>query len=107
MQHNRFLIAIATAALFLSLAPIRQAGATDYYTYCDAEGKLVLSNKKPPEGSKIIKKQQLQDGPKEESNGGSESTPKLESGEQSKTLGSSPVCTEQPKRRSTRTSMLA
>ena len=47
--------------LFLGMAPAAQVMAEEYYTYQDANGKLVISNKKPPPGSKIIKKQDLPD----------------------------------------------
>ena len=40
-------------SLFLGLAAVGQA--EDYYMYHDPGGKLVISNKKPPPGSKIIK----------------------------------------------------
>jgi hypothetical protein len=42
--------------LFLGLALIRQAQAEDYYIYRDRHGKLVISNKEPPPGSKILKR---------------------------------------------------
>jgi hypothetical protein len=41
-------------ALFLSLAVVTQGQA-----YQDPDGKLVISNKPPPPGSKIIKQQNL------------------------------------------------
>jgi hypothetical protein len=43
-----FVVGFATAAF-----------AADYYTYRDPDGKLVISNKPPPPGSKIINKQDL------------------------------------------------
>lgn len=45
---------IAFCLAFL-LAFVTQGQAEDYYVYHDADGKLVLSNKKPPPGSKIIR----------------------------------------------------
>jgi hypothetical protein len=42
-------------ALFLGLAVVTPAQAEDYYIYHDPDGKLVISNKQPPPGSKIIK----------------------------------------------------
>jgi len=42
-------------ALFLGLAVVTRGQAEDYYIYHDADGKLVISNKEPPPGSKIIK----------------------------------------------------
>jgi hypothetical protein len=43
-------------ALFLGLATVTQGQAEDYYIYHDPDGKLVISNKKPLPGSKIIKR---------------------------------------------------
>jgi hypothetical protein len=43
-------------ALFLGLAVVTQGQAEDYYIYHDPDGKLVISNKEPPPGSKIIKR---------------------------------------------------
>jgi hypothetical protein len=48
--------------LFLGLALIRQAQAEDYYIYRDADGKLAISNKEPPPGSKIIKRHSWTEG---------------------------------------------
>lgn len=42
-------------ALFLGLAVVTQAQAEDYYFYEGPKGELVISNKEPPPGSKIIK----------------------------------------------------
>ncbi len=42
-------------ALFLGLAVITQGRAEDYYIYQAPNGELVISNKEPPPGSKIIK----------------------------------------------------
>jgi hypothetical protein len=42
-------------ALFLGLAVITQGQAEDYYIYQAPNGELVISNKQPPPGSKIIK----------------------------------------------------
>jgi hypothetical protein len=42
-------------ALPLGLALVTQCRAEDYYIYHDPDGKLVISNKEPPPGSKIIK----------------------------------------------------
>jgi hypothetical protein len=39
----------------LGLAVVTQGRAEDYYIYHDPYGKLVISNKEPPSGSKIIK----------------------------------------------------
>ncbi len=43
-------------ALFLGLAVATQGRAEEYYIYHDPDGKLVISNKEPPPGSKIIKR---------------------------------------------------
>src|SRR5262245_28483998 len=40
--------------LFLGLAVVTQSQAQDYYIYQTPNGALVISNKKPPPGSKII-----------------------------------------------------
>jgi hypothetical protein len=42
-------------ALFLGLAVVTQGRAEDYYIYQTPNGELVISNKEPPPGSKIIK----------------------------------------------------
>jgi hypothetical protein len=42
-------------ALFVGLAVVTQGEAEDYYIYHDPDGKLVISNKEPSPGSKIIK----------------------------------------------------
>lgn len=43
-------------ALFLALAVVTQGRAEDYYFYEGPKGELVISNKEPPPGSKIIKR---------------------------------------------------
>jgi hypothetical protein len=43
-------------ALFLGLAVVTPGQAEDYYIYRDPDGKLAISNKEPPPGSKIIKR---------------------------------------------------
>ena len=45
--------------LIVGLAQTTQGRAEEYYTYRDPDGKLVISNKLPPPGSKIIKQQTL------------------------------------------------
>ena len=42
-------------ALFLGLAVVTQGQAEEYYSYQSPNGKLVISNKQPPLGSKVIK----------------------------------------------------
>jgi len=44
---------------FIALAMIEQAYAGDYYIYQDFNGKLVISNYAPPQGSKVMKKETL------------------------------------------------
>ena len=44
-------------SLFMGLAQ-----AEEYYIYKDLNGKLVISNKEPPPGSRIIKQQTLPEG---------------------------------------------
>ena len=51
-------VALIFAALF-SLAAYGQA--EEHYIYKDAQGKLVISNKPPPPGSKLIRKLDLPD----------------------------------------------
>ena len=47
----------ALIALLLDVTAVTPAQAEDYYyIYRDADGKLVISNKEPPPGSKIIKR---------------------------------------------------
>jgi len=43
-------------ALFLGLALAAQSHAEDYYFYKGPKGELVISNKEPPPGTKIIKR---------------------------------------------------
>ena len=45
--------------LFMGLAQAKHVHAGEYYIYQDPDGKLVISNKPPPPGSKIIKQQTL------------------------------------------------
>ena len=42
-------------SLFLGLAIVTQGHTEDYYIYQTAKGDLVISNKQPPPGSKIIR----------------------------------------------------
>ena len=46
-------------ALFLGLALVTQGQAEDYYIYQAPNDELVISNKQPPPGSKIIKQQNM------------------------------------------------
>ena len=51
------------AVLFLGLAPFGPSQAEDYFIYHDPDGKLTISNKKPPPGSKIIQQRDLPEYP--------------------------------------------
>jgi hypothetical protein len=52
--------------LFLGLAVVTQAQAEDYYIYQTPNGALVISNQKPPPGSKITKRISFPDAPDNE-----------------------------------------
>jgi hypothetical protein len=54
---KRINVRAALIALFLGLAAIAPSLAEDYYIYRDPDGKLAISNKEPPPGSKIIRQQ--------------------------------------------------
>jgi hypothetical protein len=43
----------------MAFATATHARAEEYYTYRDPHGKLVISNKTPPPGSHVLKKQVL------------------------------------------------
>jgi hypothetical protein len=49
----------ALVSLFLGLAVATQGRAEDYYIYQTPSGALVISNKEPSPGSKIIKRLNL------------------------------------------------
>jgi hypothetical protein len=53
----------ALISLFLGLAVVPQAQAEDYYVYQTPNGGLVITNKQPPPGSKIIKQLDLPEDP--------------------------------------------
>jgi hypothetical protein len=44
---------------FIALALVRLGYAGEYYIYQDSNGKLVISNYAPPQGSSVIKKETL------------------------------------------------
>ena len=46
-------------SLLLGVAAVTQGQAEDYYIYQTPNGALVISNKEPPPGSKIIKQQNI------------------------------------------------
>jgi hypothetical protein len=72
----------ALISFLLGLAVTAQAQAEDYYVYQTPNGALVISNQKPPPGSKIIKQLNLPEDPQAEEpvkpqpNGQPESSPK-------------------------------
>ena len=49
----------ALISLFLGLAMVTQSHAEEYYLYQTPNGALVVSNKEPPPGSKIIRQLNL------------------------------------------------
>jgi hypothetical protein len=51
----------ALISLFLGLSVTAQSQAEDYYVYQTPNGGLVITNKEPPPGSKIIKRLNLPD----------------------------------------------
>src|SRR5262245_12930506 len=53
-------------ALFLGLAVVTQAHAENYFIYQTPNGALVISNKEPPPGSKIIRQHSWPEGPEKE-----------------------------------------
>jgi len=52
---KRINVRAALIALFLGLAAVTPGQAEEYYVYQTPNGALVISNKQPPPGSKIIK----------------------------------------------------
>jgi hypothetical protein len=77
----------ALISLFLGVAVVTQAQAEDYYIYQTPNGAVVITNKEPPPGSKIIKRisfpdttdnevQQSQQPNNPQPNGQTESSPK-------------------------------
>jgi hypothetical protein len=46
-------------SLFLGLAITTEGRAEEYYVYKDPHGNLVISNKVPPTGSTVLKRQEL------------------------------------------------
>jgi hypothetical protein len=53
---NRFNARATLISLFLGLAAVTPGLAEDYYIYRDPDGKLSISNKELPSGSKIIQR---------------------------------------------------
>ncbi|MGB7950091.1 MAG: hypothetical protein WCH75_20595 [Candidatus Binatia bacterium] len=56
----------ALIAVFLGLIAVTPGQAEDYFIYHDPDGKLVISNKKSPPGSKIIRQRDLPEVPTRE-----------------------------------------
>ena len=54
-------ILLASCLYLLTGLTATQAYSGEYFIYQDSNGVLVISNKKPPPGSKIIKQQTLPD----------------------------------------------
>jgi hypothetical protein len=52
---KNFIARATLISLFLGLAVVTQGRAEDYYIYQTPKGELVISNKQPPPGSKIIR----------------------------------------------------
>src|SRR5262245_6301938 len=50
---------ILSVSWFIALALVKSGYAGDYYIYQDSNGKLVLSNYAPPQGSNVIRKETL------------------------------------------------
>ena len=51
----------ALIGLFVTFTGVPAIHSGEYYIYRDIKGVLVISNQKPPPGSKIIKQQSLPD----------------------------------------------
>ena len=50
---------VLSLSWLIALAVVRPGYAGDYYVYQDPNGKLVISNYTPPQGSNVIKKETL------------------------------------------------
>jgi len=50
---------ILSLSWFIALALVKSGYAGDYYIYQDPNGKLVISNYAPPQGSNVVKKETL------------------------------------------------
>jgi hypothetical protein len=59
----------ALISLFLGLATVTSGQAEEYYVYQTPNGALVISNKEPAAGSKIIKQINLSENPQAEEPG--------------------------------------
>jgi hypothetical protein len=58
MRHINARITLILSFVFASLLvsfPVQQGNAAEYYIYRDPTGRLVISNQKPPLGSRIIR----------------------------------------------------
>ena len=52
---------VAVSICLLAVFTATRLHAGEYFIYQDAKGRLIISNQKPPPGSKIIKQQTLPD----------------------------------------------
>src|SRR5262249_14766499 len=66
MNRRTILQIVFSSSYFFAMTLIGHAYAGDYFTYQDHDGRLVISNKVPPPGSKIIKKETLPEVTKQE-----------------------------------------
>ena len=57
--NARLYLKLVSLCCFIALAMINEGNAGEYFIYQDSKGTLVLSNKVPPTGSKIIKRETL------------------------------------------------
>ena len=62
MKHTNTRTASILTFVFASLLvllPVQQENAAEYYIYQAPDGRLVVSNQKPPPGSKIIRQREF------------------------------------------------
>jgi hypothetical protein len=69
----------ALISLFVGLAVATQTQAEDYYVYQTPNGALVISNKEPPPGSKILKQLNLPEDPQAQESGTPQPNGQMES----------------------------
>jgi len=75
--------ALSAFLLLSTLTGVPATESAEYYIYRHPDGRLVLSNQKPPPGSKIIKQQSLPDLQDDES-------PQVQDGHESQPNGKAP-----------------
>jgi hypothetical protein len=66
-------------SLLLGLAVVTQGHAEPYYVYQTPNGALVVTNKEPPPGSKILKQLNLPEDPQAQEAGKPQPNPQTES----------------------------